>query len=142
MFGERLLKNSEEEITTVLDQGAQFEGKLTFDGSVQINGKFRGEIFSGGHLLIGEGAEIEAKIEVNSISIQGTVRGNIQAKQKIEMRAPAEVRGEIKAPALVIQEGAIFEGNCSMGRILEHSPSSSNIASEAVILDLPRRDEI
>ena len=70
MFGERLLKNSEEEeITTLLDQGAQFEGKLTFDGSVQINGKFRGEIFSNGHLFIGEGADVEATIEVNSISI-------------------------------------------------------------------------
>ncbi|HCU23662.1 MAG TPA: hypothetical protein DF383_01495 [Deltaproteobacteria bacterium] len=113
---------------TLLDKGAEFEGKLTFEGKVQINGKFRGEIFSSGTLLIGEGAEVEAKIEIDTIIIQGHVIGNILAKRRIEMHPPAVVKGDIVSPGLVVSEGAVFEGSCSMGRdhngqVFELSPT-------------------
>jgi cytoskeletal protein CcmA (bactofilin family) len=118
MFGEkeRSLKVIEGETMTLLDKDAQFEGKLTFDGKVQINGKFRGEIFSEGVLVIGEGAEIDAQIDIDSVIIQGQVNGTIRAKSRIEMHPPAVVKGDIASPGLVISEGAIFEGSCSMGR--------------------------
>lgn len=104
------------EITTILDKESAFEGKMTFEGTVLINGKFKGEIFSEGNLVIGEGGYVEGTIEIGNIQIQGEVRGNIIAKEKIEINAPAVVTGDIAAPSLVIKEGAIFEGNCSMGR--------------------------
>lgn len=118
MFGDkdRALKLVSEDVETVLDKGAAFEGKLTFEGKVQINGKFRGEIFSEGVLLIGEGAEVDARIEIDTIIIQGNVTGNILAKSRIEMHPPAVVKGDIVSPGLVVSEGAVFEGNCSMGR--------------------------
>lgn len=118
MFGERErpLRVIEQNPTTLLDRGCQFEGKLTFEGSVQINGRFRGEIFSDGHLVIGEGAEVEGKIEIDSVQISGNMVGTIQAKRKIEMLPPACVRGDITTVSLVVQEGAQFEGNCSMGK--------------------------
>ncbi len=119
MFGgdrERSLRVINENPTTLLDRGCRFEGKLTFEGSVQINGAFRGEIFSDGILVIGEGAEVEGKIEVDCVSIRGKVNGTIHARTRIEMYPPAEVYGDITAPALVVQEGAVFDGNCSMGR--------------------------
>lgn len=118
MFGEkeRTLRILDQEPTTILDKGCQFEGKLTFEGSVQINGRFNGEIFSEGFLIIGEGAEVEGKIEVSDILIKGKVRGSICADQRIEMQSPAFVRGDIQAPALAIQEGVLFEGNCTMGK--------------------------
>jgi cytoskeletal protein CcmA (bactofilin family) len=118
MFGdkERNLKVVESQATTLLDQGSQFEGKLTFEGTVQINGKFRGEIFSSGILIIGDGAEIEGKIEIDTIVISGQVTGHIVAKRKIEMLPPAVVKADIITSALAIQEGALFEGNCSMGK--------------------------
>ncbi|HKY63884.1 MAG TPA: polymer-forming cytoskeletal protein [bacterium] len=118
MFGDkdRALKLVSEDVETVLDKGAEFEGKLTFEGKVQINGKFRGEIFSEGILLIGEGAEVDARIEIDTIIIQGNVTGNILAKNRIEMHPPAVVKGDIVSPGLVVSEGAVFEGNCSMGR--------------------------
>src|SRR5262249_28745653 len=120
MFGEkdRALKLVSEDLMTILDRGAEFEGKLTFEGKVQINGKFRGEIFSEGTLMVGEGAEIDARIEIDTIIIQGNVTGNIQAKRRIEMHPPAVVKGDIVSPSLVVSEGAVFEGNCSMGREL------------------------
>ncbi|MFO1518195.1 MAG: polymer-forming cytoskeletal protein [bacterium] len=118
MFGEkeRNLRVIEQNPTTLLDRGCQFEGKLTFEGSVQINGKFRGEIFSDGTLVIGEGAEVEGKIEIDSVIISGQVNGTIHAKRKIEMHPPAFVQADIITQALVVQDGAVFEGNCSMGK--------------------------
>ncbi len=118
MFGEkeRSLRVIEQNPTTLLDQGCQFEGKLTFEGSVQINGKFRGEIFSDGTLVIGDGADVEGKIEIDTIIISGHLRGTIVAKSKIEMLPPASVKADISTPALAVQEGAVFEGNCSMGK--------------------------
>lgn len=119
MFGEKTDKIESKldgKVTTILDKDSAFEGKMTFEGSVLINGKFRGEIFSDGNLMIGEGGYVEGRIEIGTIQIQGEVRGNILAKNKIEILAPAVVQGDIQAPNLVIREGAIFDGNCSMGR--------------------------
>jgi cytoskeletal protein CcmA (bactofilin family) len=118
MFGEkdRNLRMVEPSTTTILDQGCQFEGKLTFEGSVQINGKFRGEIFSDGTLIIGDGADVEGTIEIDTVLISGQVNGTIRAKRKIEMHPPAWVRAEITTSSLVVEEGAVFEGNCSMGK--------------------------
>lgn len=119
MFGEKSeaikLAESSQGITTIIDKEASFEGKLTFEGGVVINGKFKGEIFSEGILMVGEGGYVEGSIEIGEIQIQGEVHGNIKAKTKIEINAPAIVRGDITAPSLIIKEGAIFEGNCSMG---------------------------
>ncbi len=121
MFGDKgeALKfsdSSTREVSTILDKESSFEGKMTFEGAVLINGKFKGEIFSDGHLIIGEGGLVEGTIEIGSILIQGEVKGNILAKSRIEINAPAIVQGDIAAPSLVIKEGAVFEGNCSMGR--------------------------
>ena len=131
MFGEkdRALKIVDGETMTLLDKDAQFEGKLTFDGKVQINGKFRGEIFSEGTLIIGEGAEVDAAIDIDTVIIQGQVNGTIQAKSRIEMHPPAVVKGDIASPGLVISEGALFEGSCSMG------------TNQAKLLELPTTSE-
>ncbi len=119
MFGEkdRALKLVDEEATTVLEKEAEFEGKLTFAGKVQIKGKFRGEVFSDGTLLIGEGGDVSGTIDVDTLIVQGTVLGNIKAKSRIEMHPPAIVKGDITAPSLVITEGVLFEGNCSMNQL-------------------------
>ncbi len=119
MFGEKNLKLVDEEPQTLLDKDAEFEGKLTFEGSVQINGKFQGEIFSSGMLIIGEGAEVDAQVEIDAVIIQGRFKGKIKAKSRIEMHPPAVVKGDISSPGLVISEGALFEGNCSMGKPAE-----------------------
>lgn len=122
MFGEKneAVKfptvSGSQDVTTILDKQSSFEGKMTFEGSVIINGQFKGEIFSEGSLIIGEGGYVEGRIEIGRIIIQGEVRGNIIAKEKIEINAPAIVQGDITAPSLIIKEGAVFDGNCVMGK--------------------------
>ena len=103
-------------ISGLLEKGCEFEGKLTFEGTVRINGRFNGEIFSEGTLVVGEGANIEGKVDVGNIIIHGEVKGTIRAHDRIEMHTPAVVEGDITAQTLVIDEGVIFEGSCQMGK--------------------------
>ena len=102
------------EITTLLGRGAAFEGKLTFEGTVRIDGRFKGEVFSDDVLVIGEGALVEAEIDIGEVIIQGTVIGNIKAKRSIEIHAPGRVKGDLHTPSLQVDKGVIFEGRSFM----------------------------
>jgi cytoskeletal protein CcmA (bactofilin family) len=102
------------EITTLLGRGATFEGKLTFEGTVRIDGRFKGEVFSDDVLVIGEGAHVEAEVDVGEVIVQGTVVGNIKAKRSIEIHAPGRVKGDLHTPSLQIDKGVIFEGRSFM----------------------------
>lgn len=102
------------EITTLLGRGASFEGKLTFEGTVRIDGKFKGEVFSDDVLVIGEGAIVEAEIDIGEVIIQGTVIGNVKAKRSIEIHAPGRVKGDLHTPSLQIDKGVVFEGRSFM----------------------------
>lgn len=98
----------------ILDRGSEFEGKLTFEGTVRIDGRFKGEITSDAMLVIGESGKVDADIHVGSISVSGEVKGNITAKNKIELHAPAIVQGNLHTASLVIEDGVTFEGSCVM----------------------------
>src|SRR3989338_8936172 len=97
MFGEKTIReaNTSGPISGLIEKGCEFEGKLTFEGPVRINGKFSGEIFSDGTLIIGEGASIDGKIDVGSVIIHGEVSGTLKAHDRIEMHTPAVVEGDI-----------------------------------------------
>src|SRR3954452_13368148 len=93
------------EITTLLGRGAVFEGKLTFEGTVRIDGRFKGEVFTDDVLVIGEGAIVEAQIDVGEVIIQGTVIGNVTTKRSIEIHSPGRVKGDLHTPTLQIDKG-------------------------------------
>lgn len=107
------------EINTLLGRGSEFEGKLTFEGTVRIDGTLKGEVFSDDVLIVGEGARVEAEIDIGAIIIQGTVVGNIRAKRSIEILAPGRVKGDITTPSLQIDKGVIFEGRSFMENVTE-----------------------
>ncbi|HTJ41878.1 MAG TPA: polymer-forming cytoskeletal protein [Kofleriaceae bacterium] len=102
------------EINTLLGKGTTFEGKLTFEGTVRIDGKLKGEVFSDDVLIIGEGAYVEAEIDIGEVIIQGTVVGNIRAKRAIEIHAPGKMKGDLHTPSLQVDKGVIFEGRSFM----------------------------
>jgi cytoskeletal protein CcmA (bactofilin family) len=102
------------EITTLLGRGSEFEGKLTFEGTVRIDGKLKGEVFSEDVLIIGEGAYVEAEIDIGEIIIQGNMVGNIRATRGIEIHAPGRVKGDLTTPSLQIAKGVVFEGRSFM----------------------------
>lgn len=98
------------QVTAILDQGSSFEGKLSFEGTVQIGGEFRGEIFTKDTLVISESAYVEAQIEADIIIISGKVVGNLFARRRVIMHPPAVFKGTVTSPSLRIDEGVVFEG--------------------------------
>ena len=101
-------------LTAFIDQGSEFEGKLSFRDTVRIDGRFRGEIASENTLIVGESGEIEATIRSNTIAISGTVNGEVQAAAKVVLHKTARVDGNIEAPSIVVEEGAILNGQIKM----------------------------
>ncbi|MFE8603909.1 bactofilin BacM [Archangium violaceum] len=102
------------EVHTLLGKGSEFEGKLTFEGQVRIDGKFNGQIITKDVLVIGDGARVTAEISAGTVIINGTVEGNVRAAQLIELHAPARVKGSLESPALTMDRGVIFEGTTKM----------------------------
>ena len=103
------------DITALLGPGTQFEGKLHFEGRVRIDGVFKGEIRSEDTLIIGEGAEVSAEIDVATVVVRGgTVNGNIRAKNSLEIHAPGRLIGNIHSPSIFIERGVEFQGSCRM----------------------------
>jgi cytoskeletal protein CcmA (bactofilin family) len=103
-------------LNAFLGEGTSFKGTLTFEGTVRIDGRLEGEIFTKDTLVIGEGAEVSAAIHAGVVVISGTVHGNITAERKIDIHASGRLFGNISTPSLVIEEGVVFEGSCTMGQ--------------------------
>jgi cytoskeletal protein CcmA (bactofilin family) len=101
-------------LNAMLGAGSVFEGKLHFEGQVRIDGTFTGEITTTDLLVIGEGAKVSATINCGSVEIKGDITGHVSASDSIVLRATARVQADIYAPSLVIDKGAVFEGNTRM----------------------------
>lgn len=102
------------EAKTSLGRETDFKGIMRFTESLCILGRFSGEIISPGELIVAQGAEVNANIRIGSIIVAGTVKGNIIAKNRLEMLPTGKVLGDIKTAKLKIADGVIFEGKCEM----------------------------
>jgi cytoskeletal protein CcmA (bactofilin family) len=118
------------EITALLGRGTRFEGKLYFEGRVRIDGVFAGEIKSDDTLIIGDGAEVNAEIDVATVIVRGgSVHGNIRAKTSLEIHAPAKLVGNIHSPSVFIDRGVEFQGSCRMDPV-EERPAAEKPARD------------
>ena len=102
------------DVSGVIEKGCEFEGKLCFEGTVRIGGRFKGHIFTNDVLVVGEGATVEGEIEAGAVIISGEVTADIVAKHRVEIHRPAVFRGNIVTPSLMVDEGVIFEGSSKM----------------------------
>ena len=110
------MRKGKDQIKAFLGKDTEFNGRLVFSGAIRIDGKFKGEILTDGTLIIGETASLEAEIRASHVIISGDVKGDMVAKNKIEIHPPARVHGNIQAPILTIADGVLFEGNCHMNK--------------------------
>jgi cytoskeletal protein CcmA (bactofilin family) len=101
--------------TSIIAQGAKFDGKIEVAGTLRIEGEFKGNIGNPESLVIGKTGVVHASVTVKNAIIGGQLIGNITAENKIELQSGSHVEGDIKTKRLVIDEGVFFEGNCSMG---------------------------
>ncbi|HVP68075.1 MAG TPA: polymer-forming cytoskeletal protein [Anaeromyxobacteraceae bacterium] len=102
------------DLNALLGRGSEFDGKLTFEGTVRIDGRFTGTIVTNDTLVVGEGARVSAEVNCGTIIVHGEVTGNIRAAVGVELHQPARVHGNIETPALMVAKGVIFEGQCKM----------------------------
>jgi cytoskeletal protein CcmA (bactofilin family) len=109
------------DLNALLGRGSEFDGKLTFEGTVRIDGKFTGSIVSNDVLVVGEGAKISAEITCGTIIVHGEINGNIKARNTVELHHPAKVRGNVETPVLMVEKGVMFEGQTKMEGV-EKSP--------------------
>ena len=121
---------------TILGSESSFDGKLVFQGSVRIEGKFVGEITTDDVLLVTESAEVTATLNVGTLVLNGTLRGNVRAKRIVELHAPARLYGDIETPNLVINNGVMFEGHCKM----EGASSSTSTKPEILKVVEKKKD--
>jgi cytoskeletal protein CcmA (bactofilin family) len=101
-------------LTAFIDQGSEFEGKLSFKDTVRIDGRFQGEISSENTLIVGETGEIAATIRSNTVVTSGSVEGDIIAHQKVVLHKTARVTGNIETRTLLMEEGAVINGSIKM----------------------------
>ncbi len=94
----------------VLGSDVEIKGTLKFTGELTFEGKLEGEIHTDGTLNLGDSAVVNGNIDAQSVVVRGKVNGNIVAKEKIDIKAKAELFGDIKATKLVIEEGVTFVG--------------------------------
>lgn len=103
-----------EDVSAFVGKGVEFKGTITYNGTVRIDGFLDGEIHTEGVLLVGEEAVITAKVTAGTIVCKGKITGDICAKEKIKLRAPAILNGGVKTPMLSMEEGVLFNGTLEM----------------------------
>ena len=123
------------DVHTILGPESTFEGKLSFDGTVRIDGRFKGEIHTDNVLVVGQGARLDAQINVGSMVINGEVNGDIVAKHSVEIHAPGKLRGNVTTPQLMIAKGVMFDGSCKM-----EDAANTKSAANVTVLSKPETD--
>lgn len=108
------LKQEGPSLNGFLDKGSRFQGDLAFEEAFRIDGRFEGKISSGSELILGDTAEVIGEIEVGRLSVNGSLKGTVRARERVELHSRARVEADLTTPVLKIEEGARFEGSCRM----------------------------
>jgi cytoskeletal protein CcmA (bactofilin family) len=120
---------------TFLGKGVDFKGVVNFDGTVRIDGRLEGEIHTTGTLIVGEYAVIKGIISAGTLMTSGKINGTVTATEKIQILKPGVLIGDIRTPAIAIEDGAHFHGMCDMGAhkwVEDHATANKSIHDLAV----------
>ena len=104
-----------EDYSTTIGPDAVFKGELQFEKGVRLLGRMEGAILSGGHLMIGEGAKLLGDAKAGTIRVEGEVKGNLNASNKVHLSASAKLEGDLQTARLEVAEGAVLVGRCTIG---------------------------
>ena len=125
-----VVSNNHEEsgdIIAFVGEEVTFKGTIRYQGTVRIDGRLEGEIYTDGNLIIGQKAVIAAKIEAGMVTCQGRITGEILAKNRVKLLSPAVFDGEITTPLLSMDEGVTFNGSCNMPKKGERKGTASKL---------------
>jgi len=102
------------EVNSTIGENSFFEGRFAVNGNLRIDGKFEGKTLNVDQLEIGPKAKVRTEIYASSVIVKGIVIGNINASRRILLLSTARVLGDIRTPELIIQDGVILEGKCTI----------------------------
>jgi len=103
-------------VDTVIGKGTIVKGNITASGILRIEGELEGELNCQGDIIVGETGKVKAGITARSVTVVGQVQGNVEAQERLEIRSGGVVTGDVTVGQIFIDEGASFNGNCSMGK--------------------------
>ena len=106
----------DDKLDTIIGPGTQVEGTINVHGGVRIDGKFTGTLKVEGLLVVGKSGSLEGEIFVKNAAIAGKVKGKTMIEEKVELQSGAKFDGELTCKGLVIEEGVIFDGSCTMSK--------------------------
>jgi cytoskeletal protein CcmA (bactofilin family) len=112
--GKENMKKDDAQIKAYMGEDTVFNGSLTFDGTVRIDGKFEGQVITEDTLIIGETGHLIAEISAGTVVCMGRVEGTVMASKKVEIHSTSRVVGNVKSPALYIELGGVLDGTCDM----------------------------
>jgi len=121
-------------LNTIIGKGSSFEGNLKVEESLRVDGKIKGTVVTTDSIVIGKDGDIDGEVTAKNIVIGGRVKANVNATGKVVLETNAIFIGELKTTRLVIDEGAVFDGQCSMRKEAktvevpypQHKPSVAN----------------
>jgi cytoskeletal protein CcmA (bactofilin family) len=123
--------------------GTVITGEASFKSMLRVDGRFSGRITSaGGTLIVGAGGQVDANIEVHVATIHGVVNGDIIASDRIELGRAAKLNGNIQAPSLMIEQGAVFEGSCKMVQAKSSAEKLGKVERKENILDASKLEAV
>ena len=108
------MKKYDAQIKAYMGKDTVFNGSLTFDGTVRIDGKFEGKVITEDTLIVGETGHLVAEISAGTVICMGRVEGTVVASKKIEIHSSSKVIGNVQSPALYIELGGVMDGTCHM----------------------------
>jgi cytoskeletal protein CcmA (bactofilin family) len=124
--------------TTVIGTGTHIKGEMSFEGSARLLGSFEGKISAKGELQIADGASCKAAVDAGTITIDGSVEGNVTARERVELTARAKMKGDLVAAKLLVAEGATFTGHVTVGPEAAKHSGHGGSTSHNVSLSEPK----
>jgi cytoskeletal protein CcmA (bactofilin family) len=132
----------ENQITGFFDKETKMKGDLSFKGAFHIDGHFIGKINSESVLIIGDSGKVEADIKVGHLIVNGEIKGNVQAKNRIEIHSTGRVIGTVVTPTLVVEEGAFLESTCQTTDTIPPPMSEKKAVEEKIFSPAPEKEAV
>ncbi len=147
------MKKQDVQITTIIGNGAECNGDFNAEGSIRVDGTIQGNVTVSGTLIVGVAGYINGDVNANVVIVGGEINGNVDAPEKMELTSTARMIGDIVTSTIVIDEKAIFQGNCNMNqdvsgkrprpssRTLKAGKKSAKAAIEEALREVEEADQ-
>ncbi|MEW6662008.1 MAG: bactofilin family protein [Bacillota bacterium] len=126
MLGKKQAINVDK-MDTLIGKETMIAGKITANGTLRIDGRVEGEVLSQGDVIIGEGAKVQASVQARNLLVAGELKGNVAVSGRVEMAATSKLEGDIQVGTLIVEDGALFLGSCTMQKDKTHGGKPSAV---------------